>query len=123
MTIRRTRICTSRICRARPAGARTLYLSATQLQRDVAGVWGSGVTEPEPEVRVVIVMPERFGLPFVPSDRVRCYRCGASCWLSKRATGYTGALCLVCATAVVKSGDILSPAPWAGEDLADADDA
>lgn len=79
---------------------------------------------------IVIVAPERFGLPAVPSVRVLCDRCGASCWLSKRAelgaagdgTGgraIDGFLCVVCAMAVVKPGDTIEPGPWVVADLAD----
>ena len=72
-------------------------------------------------------MPERFGLPRVPSDRRTCGRCQASVWVSKRATlesftgelAIDGILCVVCAMAVIKPGDTIDAAPWVVEDLAE----
>ena len=74
---------------------------------------------------IVVLSPERFGLPGVPSDRIRCTRCGAACWISKRATLRPGdaALCVVCAMAVVRVNDTIERAPWALEDLAEELDA
>ena len=68
---------------------------------------------------IVVVEPERFGLPAVPSDRTRCKRCSAACWISKRAVLAPGdsILCVVCAMAVVHVNDTIAPAPWAFEDL------
>ena len=68
-----------------------------------------------------MTMPERFGLPRVPSRKVPCVRCGASTWLSMRAElgPEDVALCVVCAMAVVKPGDSIEPAPWVLADLAD----
>ena len=75
-----------------------------------------------PDGSVLIAMPERFGLPRVPSDKRRCHRCGASVWVSKRAADWTGAvLCVVCGMAVVRVDDIVSAAPWVLADLEDRD--
>ena len=70
---------------------------------------------------VVVVMPERYGLPRVPSHRIRCQRCDASCWISNRAElePVDGVICVVCAMSVVKPGDIIEGAPWVVDDLAD----
>jgi hypothetical protein len=73
---------------------------------------------------ILVAMPERFGLPAVPSDRRTCGRCQASVWVSKRATAEAapaidGILCVVCAMAVVKPGDMLEAAPWVVDDLAE----
>jgi hypothetical protein len=79
---------------------------------------------------IVVVQPERYGLPRVPSIRVTCDRCGAGCWLSKRAelgaagdgTGgraIDGLLCVVCAMAVIKPTDTIEPGAWVVADLAD----
>lgn len=68
---------------------------------------------------ILVAVPERFGLPAIPSDRGTCGRCGASVWVSRRATRVDGILCVVCAMAVVKPGDLLEPAPWVVDDLAD----
>lgn len=69
----------------------------------------------------VVVMPERFGLPAIPSRRVPCVRCGASAWLSLRAelTTEDVTLCVICAMAVIKPGDIIDPGPWVLDDLAE----
>jgi hypothetical protein len=74
---------------------------------------------------ILVAMPERFGLPGVPSDRRECDRCGAGVWVSRRARSEAapsidGIICVVCAMAVVKPGDTLEPAPWVAADLADA---
>ena len=72
---------------------------------------------------IVVLAPERYGLPLVPSDRVACGRCGASCWLSKRARARlpadTRMACIVCGMAIVKPGDTIEPGDWIAEDLAD----
>jgi hypothetical protein len=72
-------------------------------------------------VSVVIVQPERYGFPLVPSRRVICQRCGASCWLSNRAElgADDGVMCVVCAMAVVKPGDTIDAGPWVVVDLAE----
>lgn len=72
--------------------------------------------------RVLVAMPERFGLPRIPSDRVVCVRCGASVWISKRAMLRPAdtVVCVVCAMAIVKPGDQIEAAPWVVDDLAEA---
>jgi hypothetical protein len=72
---------------------------------------------------ILVAVPERFGLPAVPSDRRACGRCGSSVWVSRRARSegapaIDGILCVVCAMAVVKPGDTIEPAPWVVADLA-----
>jgi hypothetical protein len=76
-------------------------------------------------VSVLVVIPQRYGPPAVPSVAVECGRCHGPCWLSQRArlAGFDGLLCVVCAMAVVKPGDTIDAAPWVVEDLADAIEA
>jgi hypothetical protein len=70
---------------------------------------------------VYIVIPQRYGSPGVPSIPCTCTRCHGPCWLSRRArlTIEDAVLCVVCAMAVVKPGDAITPAPWVVEDLAE----
>ena len=69
---------------------------------------------------LLVAMPVRFGLPAVASDRRRCGRCFADVWVSKRATPFGGrVVCVVCAMALVKPGDMVTPAAWVLADLAD----
>lgn len=70
----------------------------------------------------IITMPERYGLPVVPSRKVPCSRCGGSTWLSNRAVlgSEDVVLCVICAMAVVKPGDAINAAPWVLEDLAES---
>lgn len=72
-------------------------------------------------VSVIVAMPERFGLASVPSIRIECVRCRGAVWLSKRATlrSEDSVICVVCAMAVVKPGDQITPAPWVIVDLAE----
>lgn len=72
----------------------------------------------------IVTMPERFGLPAVPSRRMPCSRCGGSTWLSNRAElgPEDAVLCVVCAMAVVKPGDTIEAAPWVILDLAEVID-
>lgn len=73
---------------------------------------------------ILVAVPERFGLPSVPSSRQACTRCSAFVWVSRRADledeRIDGILCIVCAMAVVKPGDMIEAAPWVVDDLADA---
>ena len=70
------------------------------------------------EPAILVAMPERFGLPAVPSDRRRCERCLASVWISKRGEAWAGGIiCVVCAMAVVRPTDVVGTAPWVAEDL------
>ena len=73
-----------------------------------------------PDRPVVVVMPTHYGAPRVPSTRVECQRCKQACWLSKRATPDPVTVCVVCAMAVVRPGDVITVAPWVAADLADA---
>ena len=70
----------------------------------------------------IVTMPERFGLPAVPSRRIPCSRCGGSTWWSDvpELGAEDAVLCVVCAMAVVKPGDAIEPAPWVLADLAEA---
>ena len=70
---------------------------------------------------LLVAQPVRFGLPHVASDRRRCGRCLADVWVSKRGAPYTGGIvCVVCAMAIVRPSDLITPAPWALEDMDDA---
>lgn len=71
------------------------------------------------ETRGIVVAPERYGLPRVPSRKIRCSRCDASCWISLRAElgPEDVAVCVVCAMAVVKPTDLIQAAPWVVADL------
>lgn len=71
---------------------------------------------------ILVAIPQRYGLPAVPSDPDTCGRCGGAVWVSKRADRATidGILCVVCAMAVVKPGDLVDAAPWVVADLAEA---
>lgn len=68
---------------------------------------------------VLVAMPERFGLPRVPSHRAHCSRCEGSVWVSNRADPalIDAILCVVCAMAVVKPTDLIDAAPWVVVDL------
>lgn len=75
---------------------------------------------------VLVAMPARFGLPYVPSDKRRCERCYGDVWVSKtaqldeyreHAAAITKIVCTVCAMALVKVGDEITRAPWANRDL------
>lgn len=72
-------------------------------------------------MRAIVTRPTRYGLPIVPSSEARCIRCGAATWLSLSAVLEPGdvILCVICAMSEVKPGDLLEPAPWAREDLAE----
>jgi hypothetical protein len=69
----------------------------------------------------IVTVPERYGLPAVPSHRVACSRCTGATWLSNRAVlgPEDVILCVICAMAVVKPGDTIEPAPWVVVDLAE----
>jgi hypothetical protein len=64
---------------------------------------------------IVITQPQRFGKPAVPSTTVRCVRCLAECWLDQRAElgEEDRIVCVVCAMAIVRPDDTITPAPWA----------
>jgi hypothetical protein len=72
-------------------------------------------------VTTIVTMPTRYGASAVPSRRVHCDRCSQPTWLSARAPADLDArvICVVCAMAVVQAGDLLQPAPWVADDLAE----
>jgi hypothetical protein len=74
------------------------------------------------EPAVLVAMPERFGLPHVPSEKRSCRRCYAGVWISKRGASWQGPiLCVVCAMAVIRPTDVIGSAPWASADLEELD--
>jgi hypothetical protein len=69
---------------------------------------------------ILVAMPERYGLPAVPSERRRCARCLGAVWVSVRGTSWSGVIvCLTCAMALLHPSDTIQPAPWILEDLAE----
>lgn len=74
-------------------------------------------------VRLLILAPERFGLPTEPSTRGKCRRCKADVWVPRAAAIQPGdqLLCVVCAMSVVRVGDVIDSAPWFPLDAGDAE--
>jgi ribosomal protein S27AE len=68
----------------------------------------------------VVCTPLRIGtVPRVPSHLASCDRCGQAVWLSDRGDRTARLLCVVCAMSLVRAGDLVTPAPWVVDDLAE----